>query len=225
MIKLAVFDMAGTTVADGDAVNRCLRDALGAAGLAVSRDEVNVFMGIPKPVAIRALIERAPGHQFLLNDVDAIFADFTRRMTRCYETDETISEVPGSGRLFSALRAADIRVALNTGFSRDVANTLLKRLNWRGDAAVDATICSDEVPRGRPFPDMIERLRAQFEITDRRHVGKIGDTPADLEEGTNAGCGLVVGVTWGTHTRAQLAAYPHTQIVDSLGDLEALLLA
>ena len=30
-IELVVFDMAGTTVNDEDAVNRCVRDALGAA--------------------------------------------------------------------------------------------------------------------------------------------------------------------------------------------------
>ena len=31
-IELVVFDMAGTTVHDEDSVNRCVRDALGAAG-------------------------------------------------------------------------------------------------------------------------------------------------------------------------------------------------
>ena len=30
--ELVVFDMAGTTVHDEDSVNRCLRDALAAAG-------------------------------------------------------------------------------------------------------------------------------------------------------------------------------------------------
>ena len=48
-IELVVFDMAGTTVNDEDAVNRCVRDALGAAGLAVSPADVNRVMGLPKP--------------------------------------------------------------------------------------------------------------------------------------------------------------------------------
>lgn len=224
MVKLVVFDMAGTTVADGDAVNRCLREALGAAGLEVSRDEVNAYMGIPKPVAIRSLIERSPRHDHLLGEVDAIFADFTRRMTGCYETDDTLSEVPGARRLFTNLQRAGIKVALNTGFSRHVADTLLKRLMWLDDEAIDATITSDEAPRGRPFPDMIEHLRTRLNIEDPAAVAKVGDTPADLEEGTQAGCGLVIGVTWGTHTREQLAKFPHTHIVNSLAELESVLL-
>src|SRR5262249_32592427 len=54
--ELVVFDMAGTTVYDGDAVHQCLADALfNVARLRVSRDQVNSVMGIPKPLAIASL--------------------------------------------------------------------------------------------------------------------------------------------------------------------------
>jgi phosphoglycolate phosphatase-like HAD superfamily hydrolase len=49
-------------------------------------------------------------------------------------------------------------------------------------------------------------------------VAKIGDTPSDLHEGTKAGCSAVVGFTGGTHTRDQLAAAPHTHLIDNLRD-------
>jgi len=75
------------------------------------------------------------------------------------------------------------------------------------------------VPRGRPHPDMIQLLMSRFEIRDPKEVAKVGDTPADLEEGTNAGCGLVIGVTQGTHSRTQLEEYPHTHLIDSVADL------
>ena len=55
------------------------------------------------------------------------------------------------------------------------------------------------------------------------HVAKVGDTPADLEEGHNAGCGLVVGVVGGTHTREQLEPYPHTHLIETIADFPALL--
>ena len=51
----------------------------------------------------------------------------------------------------------------------------------------------------------------------------MGDTPVDLEEGTNAGCGRVIGVTRGTHTRAQLLPYPHTDLIETVADLPRLL--
>ncbi len=62
-------------------------------------------------------------------------------------------------------------------------------------------------------------------VTEVRRVAKVGDTPSDLLEGTAAGCGLVIGVTNGTHTRAQLAAYPHTHLIPGLERLLALLSA
>jgi phosphoglycolate phosphatase-like HAD superfamily hydrolase len=54
-------------------------------------------------------------------------------------------------------------------------------------------------------------------------VAKVGDTPADLEEGHHAGCGLVIGVAQGTHTREQLAAFAHTHLIGSVAELPAIL--
>ena len=48
-------------------------------------------------------------------------------------------------------------------------------------------------------------------------------TPADLLEGANAGCGMIVGVTEGTHTREQLQLFPHTHLIGSVAELPALL--
>lgn len=59
-------------------------------------------------------------------------------------------------------------------------------------------------------------------VEDARHVGKVGDTPADLWEGHHAGCGLVVGVTEGAPTREQLAACPYTHLIGSVAELPAL---
>jgi phosphoglycolate phosphatase-like HAD superfamily hydrolase len=62
-------------------------------------------------------------------------------------------------------------------------------------------------------------------ITGVSCVAKIGDTQADMEEGTNAGCPFVIGVTTGAYTREQLLEYPHTHLVGSVADVPALLLA
>ena len=222
-IELVVFDMAGTTVDDGDAVNRCFRSALAGAGLAVSHAAANEVMGLPKPLAIRTLVERSGGHQSLLAQVDAIHADFVARMIRFYADDPAVVEVPGSSRTFATLHRAGIKVALNTGFSRAIVTKVLPRLGWDQEGIIDATIASDEVARGRPHPDMILRLMADLGIRDARAVAKVGDTPVDLEEGTNAGCSRVIGVTRGTHTRAQLLNYPHTNLIDTVADLPRLL--
>ena len=132
-------------------------------------------------------------------------------------------EVPGTEQTFRALKQAGIKVALNTGFDREVTQTILDRLGWSSSPLIDATVSSDEVPRGRPHPDMIQELMRRFGIDDPAKVAKVGDTPADLQEGKNAGCGLIVGVTEGTHTRAQLEPHPHTLLIDSVRDLPVIL--
>ncbi len=125
--------------------------------------------------------------------------------------------------MFRTLKEAGIKVALNTGFNRAITQVILDRLDWSGSPLIDATICSDEVPRGRPHPDMIRELMRRLGIVDPAGVAKVGDTPADLQEGRNAGCGLIIGVTEGTHSREQLECHPHTHLVDSVKELPALL--
>ncbi len=58
--------------------------------------------------------------------------------------------------MFQTLHRAGILVALNTGFDRSITQVILDRLGWSNSRSIDATICSDEVPRGRPHPDMIQ---------------------------------------------------------------------
>ena len=222
-IRLAVFDLAGTTVNDEDSVNRCLRASLEAVGLAVGRGAVNDLMGLPKPIAIQRLIEPSPGHQHLLARIDEIHDDFVSRMVRFYQTDASVFEIAGTSEVFASLGQAGITVAVNTGFFRNVTGPLLQRLGWEKKGLIQASIASDEAPRGRPHPDMIQLLMERFDVRDARQVAKIGDTPADLQEGTNAGCGVVVGVTRGSHTREQLDPHPHTHLIGTIAELPAIL--
>jgi beta-phosphoglucomutase-like phosphatase (HAD superfamily) len=71
-------------------------------------------------------------------------------------------------------------------------------LRWAGNAS--------DVPRNRPFPDMIWHAMQEFDITDARQVVKVGDSEIDIEEGKNAGCEINIGITTGAQTRQQLEA-------------------
>ncbi len=221
-IELVVFDLAGTTVNDEDGVNRAVREALSEVGVSASRAAVNEVMGIPKPVALRRLLEGASRAE-LMPRLDAIHGDFVARMIRFYQRDPSVYEIPGSSDVFRRLRTAGIKVALDTGFSRDIVEVILDRLGWNNPELVNLTVTSDDVPRGRPHPDMIVKAMEALAVSDASRVAKVGDTPADLEEGTRAGCGLVVGVTGGSHTADQLRPWPHTHLIGSVVELPALL--
>jgi phosphonatase-like hydrolase len=222
-IELVVFDMAGTTVNDDDSVNRCLRDSLAAAGLSVTAAQVNTVMGLPKPSAIAILIEQSSSRNELRNEIEAIHDDFVSRSIAFYQDHPSVYEVPGATHVFKVLKQSGIRVALDTGFNRSIARVILDRLGWSQSNTIDATICSDEVKRGRPHPDMIQSLMTRIGIGDALRVAKVGDTPADLQEGASAGCGLVVGVTGGTHSRLELEPYPHTCLIETIADFPGLL--
>jgi phosphonatase-like hydrolase len=97
----------------------------------------------------------------------------------------------------------------------------MERLNWPG-RLIDLAVFSSDVSRGRPAPYMIYRAMEKLAVLDVRKVMKLGDSPADLEEGTNAGCGEVIGVLSGAHTATTLGAYRHTRLIQSVADLPAL---
>ncbi len=221
MIELVVFDMAGTTVYDGNAVAACFRAAFAAVDVHPDPQAVNDVMGFHKPEAIRKLLS-AGGRIVKEADVERIHADFVERMMRYYATDPAVREIPGAAHVFAQLRKAGVKVALNTGFNRQVVDAILQRLGWT--KAIDASMASDESPRGRPHPDMIHAFMARLGSADARRVAKVGDTPVDLQEGANAGCSIIVGVTTGSFARAELERHPHTHIVDSVTEVPALVL-
>ena len=220
--KLAVFDVAGTTVQDDDAVVECLSKVL-EARVSVSRRQVLEVMGLPKPVAIRQLLAASGSVTAAALDaaVDEAHEAFRLVMVQRYR-DGAIAPAEGAEALFAVLKEAGVRVALDTGFSRDILDTILRRLGWQGGRMVDFSVASDEVERGRPHPDLIYRAMSLAHVTEPALVAKIGDTPSDIEEGLAAGCGLVVGVTYGTHTADGLKG-PGVQIIDRLSDLLPLI--
>jgi phosphonatase-like hydrolase len=180
-------------------------------------------MGLPKPLAVRQIVEQVGGanKDRYLEKIDQIHEDFVRRMIAYYSNDPDVSEVPQTSEVFAQVRAAGAKIAINTGFSRDITQAIIDRLGWA--RKIDFSVCSDEVSRGRPHSDMILAAMKKFKISDPKVVCKVGDTPSDLQEGTAAGCGWVVGVTKGSHTREQLEPYPHTHLIETVAELPVLL--
>lgn len=222
-IELVIFDMTATTVRDDDAVNRCLRDALGAVGVEVTRDQVNAVMGIARPVGVRMLLAEGLKVRPEDNQIRAVYDGFLERMMAFYRSDPSVQEMPGATAVFQRLKAAGYKLALDTGFNRTVVNVILDRLGWSSPGLLDATVASDEVQNGRPHPDLVLEAMRRTGVSAVQATAKVGDTPPDLQEGMSAGCGLVIGVTNGTHSRSELACYPHTHLIDGLDELPGIL--
>ena len=223
-VDLIVFDMTGTTVQDGDAVNRALRESLLGAGVRASEDESRDVMGLPTPEGIAMLLARFRGQAAATPAaVEAVHAEFVRRMLWHYQSHPDVQECDGASDLFAWCQRNGILTALDTGFSREIAEAVIARLGWRTRGLLDATVASDEVDRGRPHPDMIHRLMDRTGIADPARVVKIGDTPVDIAQGHAANCRYVIGITTGAYTASELKVHGPTHLVDELLELPDLL--
>jgi phosphonatase-like hydrolase len=223
-IQLVVFDMAGTTVLDKGSINDTFRQAFLTAGIEVTAADVDKVMGYKKIEAVKIIVAQyAPD----LNDDERVVNDihdiFIKKMIDFYENDPELQPLPYAEAIFKQLKEKGIKVALNTGFTRSIADTILHRLGWDDSILIDATICSDEVAEGRPYPFMIQSLMQTLLIEDVKSVAKVGDTEVDVMEGRNAGCGLVIGITTGAYSREELQNSQPDFIIDSVQKLLILL--
>lgn len=220
-IQLVVFDIAGTTVRDNGQVAGAFIAAFRDFKFEMPVAEVKKVMGFRKIDAITLLIGKFYP-EFKDDDIliDRIHTRFIDTMIDFYHNDAGLAPLPHAEEVFATLHRKGIRIALNTGFTRSITDTILHRLRWDDrNPYIDKVICSDEVTNGRPYPDMIRTLVTDLGITSPDQVLKIGDTEVDVEEGRNAGCGTVVSVTTGAYTRGQLEAYHPDFIIDDLREL------
>ena len=219
---LAVFDIAGTTVEEHNAVYVALEHAVRAAGATPSPVDMQRWMGADKTEAITALLSTAGLAWPAPEVVAAVYLDFRHRLAQAYQAVPP-TPLPGVQQALASLRAAGLKVALTTGFSREVTDALLASLGWT-DGVVDAVVCAEEVGAGRPAPYMIFRAMQLTGVHDVRRVLVAGDTTLDLQAGRNAGAGAVLGVLTGAMDAELLGQGPLTHLLASVADLPALLL-
>jgi phosphonatase-like hydrolase len=217
-LQLVVFDMAGTTVEDAGQVPAAFSAALRECGIALADEALANVRGASKREAIAELVARHAGPAWQ-GRADEVYASFVRHLER--EFGAGVKPIEGAEACFDFLRSRGIKVALTTGFDRDVAGLLLDALRWRSRA--DAFVCGDDVVRGRPAPYLVFHAMAATGVDCVHRVGTVGDTTLDLQAGYNAGVKLNIGVLSGAHDRARLSKQPHTHIVASVAELPALL--
>jgi phosphonatase-like hydrolase len=222
-IKMVVLDMAGTTVNENNIVYKTLRNAINTVGrYELTLTEVLAHAaGKEKLQAIKTVLKNSL-------DVDddelaqRMFTLFLQDLEHAYEVEEIYPNANGE-ELFAILKERGILRVLNTGYDRKTAESLLEKLNWKVGKDVDALITASDVPRNRPYPDMIHLAMQKFEITDPGFVVKIGDSIIDIQEGQQAGCALSIGITTGAHDAAQLRSANPDYVIDDLLEIVEIL--
>lgn len=219
---LAALDMAGTTVQEHGAVYASLRGAVeDHLGRPVPDPVFARWTGTSKKEATAGLLREATGSA--PDDlVETVYADFHSRLVRRY-AETPPAPLPGVEDAVARLRSAGVAVVLQTGYSRDIAESILKIMGWSVGEQIDGLITSDEVAASRPAPYLIFHAMELTGVTDVSRVCAVGDTPNDLGAGSNAGAGLVVGVLTGAHDATALGRHRHTHLLAGVADLPSLL--
>jgi len=218
MIKLVVFDMAGTTVDEDNVVYKTVRSAINAAGYEFTQEQVQAAgAGKEKSQAIRDVLA-LDGQPHSDEEVAQIFAQFKQQLAEAYAALD-VREQPESAAVFAALRERGVKVVLNTGYDRATAEGLISKLGWEEGKQIDALVTASDVENGRPAPDMILKAMQLTDITSPEAVAKVGDSQIDIEEGQNANCGMTFGITTGAQTEEQLRQANPTRVIHRLTEL------
>jgi phosphonoacetaldehyde hydrolase len=190
-----IFDWAGTTVDFGScAPVEAFVAVFAARGVEVTCAEARRPMGTHKKDHLRAMLSdpavrsrwrdrhrRDPDE----DDLEAMYRDLVPEQLAAIDRHADL--VPGLLACAAELQAMGLRLGGTTGYFREAAARCLEAARRQGYAP-DANVCADDVPAGRPAPWMVFRVMEQLGVYPPAAVLKLGDTPADIDEGRNAGC-------------------------------------
>jgi phosphonatase-like hydrolase len=216
-LRLAVFDMVGTTVRAGDEVPSSFSEAFRSVGITLSDSAITRIRGRSKREAISELLsEHAVDPAGAGERVDEVYARFRAALQAAYRRHA--QAIHGVEDVFRFLQRAEVKVVLATGLDRETAEILFNSLGWES-LGLSGLVTGDDVDRGRPAPDLIFAAMRLAGVADPESVAVIGDTAADLEAAAKAEVGMGIGVLTGAHSQTQLEAHSHSAVLESVADL------
>lgn len=219
-LRLVILDVGGTIIEDRGDIPELLRAALSHHRVASTAAEIARQRGASKREVVRYFVDRDPQSTGADREtvVNAIYEEFAASVIAVYRNVPPISGAEDTIRL---LRDRGLLVATTTGFDRAITASIFQRLGW--ERYFVASICSDDVTQGRPSPFMLFHAMEAARVDSVAQVMAVGDTPLDLQAGSNAGLRAVVGVLTGAGKAEALSREPHTHIVPSVTGIPGLL--
>ena len=211
---LVIFDWAGTMVDFGcEAPVKALIEAFAADGITIDAPTARRDMGKSKVDHVRALLavssvadawQKRFGRPSEAGDVERLMTRLGPLMRR--RAEEASQLIPGALETFQRLRAAGVRIASSTGYTRDMMEPVLARAAAQGYVP-EHVVCSGETPAGRPAPLMIYKACAELGVWPLSRVVKVDDAEAGVAEGKAAGAFTIGVAASGNAVGLSLAAF------------------
>lgn len=246
VIRVALFDMAGTTVDDliqkpnfsssVPLVIGAYDSAFRKGGVELSFDELNGYRGKNKIDVFRAVMQKY--RTDLSNEERNSLAQRLHDeefVPALLENVPYLKEMPGTSDLFAYLKEQGVYVATGSGFPQVVTDAINRQLGWQERGLVQFGICGETAGGGRPKPNMINAtlvaagvlpketdLSKKVEGFDYSVLLKTGDTTEDIYEGNNVGA-TVIAVSSGTQSVETLVQAGSRVVLPSVAALRLYL--
>jgi phosphonoacetaldehyde hydrolase len=193
-LKALVLDWAGTTVDFGScAPARTLQRVFAKRDIHLTEGDLRQDMGLAKRHHIEAILSKKRvrerwqalrGHLPTQADVGEMYAEFLPLQLSCLV--EYSAMIPGVVEAIQRFRERGLKIGSTTGYTRAMLNLLLE-CSAKAGYHPDCSVAPEDVVSGRPEPFMIYENAIRLQVYPLAAVAKVGDTPADVEEGLNAG--------------------------------------
>lgn len=200
-LTAVIFDWAGTTVDHGSrAPVIVMQEIFRRRGIAVTADQARGPMGMAKRDHIAAIAALPPvaaawaalnKRPFVDADIDALYADFLPLQKEILGDHSEV--IAGVAAAVESCRRRGLKIGSTTGYTRELM-AIVSAAARRQGYEPDCVICSEDAPRGRPAPDLLEEAARRLGVASLATMVAVDDTPVGIQAGRNAGC-WTVGVT------------------------------
>ena len=251
-LKALVLDWAGTTVDFGSlAPARTIQRVFASVGASLSEDEVRRDMGLAKKDHIARILSMprirdgwraVRGSPPTADEADVLYAMFVPLQLSCLAEYSTL--IPGVLESLQRFRKRGLKIGSTTGYTRAMLD-LLVETSAKAGYKPDCSVSPEDVGSARPGPFMLYENAVRLQVYPMYSIAKVGDTPADIYEGLNAGAwsigvaatGNAIGLSCPefqalraeerdlriSNARTELQRAGAHYVVDTLNDLDAVL--
>jgi len=187
-LKAVIFDWAGTVVDYGSrAPVLAMVELFRRHGIPITPEQARRPMGLHKRDHIAELLRQLE----IDADLEALYTEFVPIQIDMLSQHSDL--IPGVLGTVAELRRRGMKIGATTGYTTEMMQVLEPAARRQGFWP-DASVAADQVPAGRPAPWMCLQVAMQLGVYPMAACVKVGDTPADIAEGLNAGM-WTVGVT------------------------------
>jgi len=210
-IKLVIFDLDGTLIDAYRAIINSVNYTLRTLGYPKEDDaDIRRAVGWGDENLLGAFLKK--------DDIPRALVIYRRYHAKALLSGSRI--FPGVKVLLSGLKKKGYKLAVASNRPTRFSLILIRHLQL--SRYFDYVLCADKLRHGKPYPDIINRIRGKFSLKREKTV-YVGDMAIDVQAGRAAGV-KTMAVTTGSSTARELKREKPYKILRNIKDLSLFLL-